>query len=86
MGVQTSTAFACFKVCFPPLGSLASGALSPHGRPGEEQVHCFHVLTVPDLPLLPPNSNGKMCFLEIIFKTEKRRENEWWPVAWEGKV
>lgn len=67
--------FRIFALSFSPSGSLDLGTHSaPSGRPGEEQVHYFHLLTVlPDLPLLPPNNNGKMCFLEIL-KREKERE------------
>lgn len=53
----------------PTPHSWGLGPLAGAGR-GEEGG-LFHICL-----LLPPHSNGKMCFLEIIFKTEGEREGE----------
>lgn len=63
----------CSKFVYLPQGLL--GFTQPPVEGTGEEAHCSYLLTaLVDLPPLPPNNNGKMCFLEIILKTERKGE------------
>lgn len=70
----------------PQSSGLARLPVEGTGREKERKAHLSHLLTaLPDLRSASSHGNGKMCFFEIILKTE-RGENEWWPGAPEGEV
>lgn len=56
-------------------GSLGSQWTALVGRREEEGTLLSHLLTaLPDRRSASSHSNGKMCFLESILKTERERE------------
>lgn len=78
-GVPPLLRHLCSKFLFLSLrasgGSLGPQLKAQGAKAQGAKAHCSQLLTaLPDLPPLPPNNNGKMCFLEIILKTERKGE------------
>lgn len=84
-GVKQHNALRLWRWCLPCFSIFAlslfislrasGGSLGSQSKAQGAKAHYSQLLTaLPDLPPLPPNNNGKMCFLEIILKTERKGE------------